>query len=275
MKRFKKCSLNFLLIILTMGWGNIIYAQTNYDTSNVEIIEAPIEDTTVDVVEKNNDYLTGQFKNIDSLEIIPIVKGITSLQDTITKLKNEEAYWYADGVNIKKPTTEKSENGFWYWLTQFFNTRWPRIIAWIIVIGIATTLIVLFIKSNGIGLFAPTSKKIDDANLGEAIGENIFEIDFEKSIEQSIHLQNYKLATRLLFLRLLKTMAEKNLIVYSPSKTNFDYLMELNSSNSFNSFAKAIRNYEYVWFGNFLVNSSQFDIIKTSFDKLYTQLTNS
>jgi hypothetical protein len=257
-------------------WCNLCFAQTNYDTTNVEIV-APVEessgDSVVAVVDTTNEYSIGQFVNIDSIEINPIAYPRKSLQDTIAKLKQEDAYWYAEGVDLVKPLESNKDGGFWYWLARLFNSSAMRIIAWVVVIGIVLTLVVLFLKNNGIGLFTAAARKIYHKEE-ETISDNIFEIDFEKNISQSIYNQNYKLATRLLFLRLLKTMTEKEVLSYSLDKTNFDYLMALHGKKIFADFASAVRNYEYVWYGNFAINAVQFEAIKTNFDKLQQEFLN-
>ena len=60
--------------------------------------------------------------------------------------------------------------------------------------------------------------------------ENIFEINFQQEIDKAVQAGNYRLAVRLLFLRLLKNLAEKNIIQYQQDRTNFDYLMQLGNS---------------------------------------------
>ena len=196
-----------------------------------------------------------------------------NLKDTISSLKKQEDYWYADGIEKEKPKeVREKRNGFFYWLDRAFSSNAFRIFSWVLIIGIVIVLIVLFLRSNGIGLFAANAKHIKTDDTETNISDNIFEIDFEAMIAKYIGAANYKLATRLLFLRLLKIMTEKNILEYAPDKTNFDYLFALAGTASFNDFASAVKNYEYVWYGNFSVNENQFNLIKTNFDKLQQQL---
>jgi len=86
--------------------------------------------------------------------------------------------------------------------------------------------------------------------------------------------QDYRLATRLLFLRLLRTMADRNIITYSIEKTNFDYLFELSGSQYFNNFSALAKGYEYVWYGNFTIQESQFAQLRQRLDDLTRQINN-
>jgi hypothetical protein len=102
--------------------------------------------------------------------------------------------------------------------------------------------------------------------------ENIFEIDFETALAGSLVAADYRLAIRLLFLRLLKIMNEKKLIEYSTDKTNFDYLFHLNGTGLFNDFSVLIRNYEYAWYGKFRLNEQQYGIIEKKFSRFQQQI---
>ena len=57
--------------------------------------------------------------------------------------------------------------------------------------------------------------------------EDIFAINYQKEIDKACSKGNYRLAIRLMFLRLLKDLSEKNIIQYTQDKTNFDYLIQL------------------------------------------------
>ena len=78
---------------------------------------------------------------------------------------------------------------------------------------------------------------------------------------------NFRLAIRLMFLRSLKNMSEKNIIRYKQDKTNFDYLVELHPTTYYNNFFKVTRSYEYSWYGQFPVSEDAYRIIRNDFDQ--------
>ncbi|HEY2722374.1 MAG TPA: hypothetical protein VGI82_11645, partial [Chitinophagaceae bacterium] len=106
-----------------------------------------------------------------------------------------------------------------------------------------------------------------------ATEENIFDINYQRQIDAAINAENYRLAIRLLFLRLLKNLSEKNIIQYKQDRTNFDYLSQLTSSGYYSDFFRLTVNYEYAWYGKFNVNRETFAIIKNDFEKFDRRLT--
>lgn len=74
------------------------------------------------------------------------------------------------------------------------------------------------------------------------------------------------MAIRLMYLRLLKNLSERNIIQYKQDRTNLDYLMQLHPTRYYNGFFRITRNYEYSWYGEFPVSNEAYGIIKKEFD---------
>jgi len=96
--------------------------------------------------------------------------------------------------------------------------------------------------------------------------EKIFDINYQIEIDKATAQNNYRLAVRLMFLRLLKSLSERNIIQYKQDKTNLDYLMQLHPTSFYKDFLRITRNYEYSWYGKFEVSDKAYDIIKGEFD---------
>src|SRR6185369_2616844 len=92
--------------------------------------------------------------------------------------------------------------------------------------------------------------------------ENIFDINYQREIEKAVNAKDYRLAVRLMFLRLLKQLSQKKIIEYEQERTNLEYLSELNATGYYNDFFRLTRNYEYVWYGKFDVSRETFGVIK-------------
>jgi hypothetical protein len=107
----------------------------------------------------------------------------------------------------------------------------------------------------------------------EISAENIFEINYQKEIEKAVNSGDYRLAIRLMFLRLLKQLSQKKIIEYKHGRTNFDYLSQLYSTGYYNDFFRLTRNYEYTWYGKFDVNPETFGIIKNEFENFDRKLS--
>jgi len=186
----------------------------------------------------------------------------------VNKIKSDDDFWYVDAVFKKQEEkTAESNNSFWEGLFKFFSNPAVKIVLWIVMIAILVSAFVMFLANNKIALFGSSGKKINLDEEKSAIPDNIFEIDFDLHVNNALKDGDYRMATRLLFLRMLKVMSQKNLLNYSIDKTNMDYLFELNGTRYFKDFAMASRNYEYVWYGNFSITLEQFGNMKNSFDK--------
>jgi len=189
--------------------------------------------------------------------------------DEVKKMKSDDDFWYADTIfkKEKEKTAESDNNSFWEAVFSFFSNRIVKIILWILMIAVLAGAFIMFLTNNKIALFGSSGKKIKQAEEKTIIPDNIFEIDFDLHVSNALKDGDYSMATRLLFLRMLKIMSQKNLLNYSSDKTNMDYLFELNGTKHFKDFATASRNYEYVWYGNFNITQEQFGNMKDSFDK--------
>jgi len=138
-------------------------------------------------------------------------------------------------------------------------------------------IVVIFLAVLGWYLFRNNiiSKKqtVFNEKREEISEENIFDIKYEREIEKAIRASDYRLATRLMFLRLLKDLSRKNIIQYKQERTNFDYLSQLYSTGYYNDFLRLARNYEYAWYGKFDISTESFSIIKNEFEKFDRRLS--
>ena len=97
--------------------------------------------------------------------------------------------------------------------------------------------------------------------------DDIHSIDFDKAIRDTIEQQNYRLALRLMYLKNLKLLSDKNLIQFRLDKTNFDYAGELRNTPFADGFTDTTMVYEYAWYGEFPVAKEQFERLAAFFYK--------
>lgn len=89
--------------------------------------------------------------------------------------------------------------------------------------------------------------------------------DISLLIQQAVDQKNYRLAVRYSYLNTLKQLENNKLIVWEQQKTNEDYIKEISSENIKNSFENLTRLYDFVWYGNFNINSTEFVQIELDF----------
>ena len=102
--------------------------------------------------------------------------------------------------------------------------------------------------------------------------DDIFAINYQKEIDKAVGMSNYRLAVRLMFLRLLRNLSDKKIIQYKQDSTNFDYMMQLRSTTIYPDFFRITRNYEYSWYGQFDIDKEKYSIIKKEFENFETKL---
>jgi hypothetical protein len=95
--------------------------------------------------------------------------------------------------------------------------------------------------------------------------EDIHSIDFNRAIQEAVDNQQYRLAIRLMYLKNIKTLSDRNLIHFKPNKTNFDYARELKPSAYFKGFEDITLVYEYAWYGEFPVERETFERLRNIF----------
>ena len=96
---------------------------------------------------------------------------------------------------------------------------------WFIIIGGFAAFLILYLYNSNVGLFRKSS--IIAAEESDSETGDIFAINYQREIDKSVASGNYRLAVRLMFLRLLKNLSDKNIIQYKQDNTNLDYLMQL------------------------------------------------
>ena len=97
-------------------------------------------------------------------------------------------------------------------------------------------------------------------------------IDFDSEITKLVEQQQYRLAIRLLYLKGIQQLREKEFIQYSKDKTNVDYLRDLNHTNFKSMFYRVTHIYNYVWYGDTDIAEDQFLRFEKSFQSLYSAI---
>jgi hypothetical protein len=97
------------------------------------------------------------------------------------------------------------------------------------------------------------------------LDENIHEMNFDSLIAEAVAKHDFRTGIRLLFLKGLKILADKNFVQWEHGKTNHDYLAELKKDELKNGFIELNYYFEYTWYGNFSVNYETFKKVQQIF----------
>ncbi|MEO8932819.1 MAG: hypothetical protein ABI295_00810 [Xanthomarina sp.] len=163
------------------------------------------------------------------------------------------------GVNLIQQLLKK----FFSWLSDIFGLDIDFIdyqtLEYIVYGLLATGALYLFVKfllqSPMSSVFKTEEKTMDAFGYME---EDIQQLDFENLIKSALNENNFRLATRYLYLKALKNLTSKNIIDWHYNKTNSDYLNEISDDGIKQLFKRISYIYDYVWYGEFSIDAQAF-----------------
>ncbi len=217
-------------------------------------------------LEGKNDNFLKKGKNAEDSLTIQSLKVPDSL---VKKMQSDDAFWYANTEIEKEKKKEDPSTDYSY--TPLTQRSWFQTLLWLIIIGGFAGFLMVYLSGSNVGLFRKPDKMIVNGE-DEMITEDIFAINYQKEIDRAAAEGNYRMAVRLMFLRLLKNMSERNIIQYKQDKTNLDYLLQLHPTRYYSHFFRLTRNYEYSWYGQFDVNEATYRSIRSDFDHFDREL---
>ena len=219
------------------------------------------------------------FAKVDSL----VVKNDNSTvvqkkfnNNNLEKYKADKDFNYEEDIN-------EENSSFFRKLFSWFGRQISRFLEWVFGVkyaqGILSSILsaipyiiaalVLFlllkfflkVNSNAIVSNAKNKSLVSISEEEEFIKNK----DILLLIQQAIEQENYRLAVRYSYLNTLKQLENNQRIVWEQQKTNEDYIKEISSQNIKNSFENLTRLYDFVWYGNFNINKTEFAQIELDF----------
>jgi hypothetical protein len=116
----------------------------------------------------------------------------------------------------------------------------------VVVIGLLA-LLWIFFRADLAGIWAAQPQKaLDDVRITEQDLENV---NFDQSIADAVARKQYRLAVRYSYLKILKMLSDRGLIVIRQDKTNRQYVRELKEPLR-THFKALTRLFDYAWYGN-------------------------
>lgn len=266
--RFQLTSRVFLFLFFFLSC-TCLYSQNDSDSIQmVQELDPDHQDEAIkpeEEDEKEQDYFLEKAEQNPDWKITSRRKLADS---TVRKMQADEDFWYANAIFEIKKKKENKNQGY----IPLGERTWFKTLIWFIIIGGFATILVLYLASSDVGLFRKKIITTSKQENEEEMPEDIFAINYQKEIDKAEMQGNYRLAVRLMFLKLLKTMSEKNVISYKQDKTNFDYLAQLHPTRYYKDFFRITRNYEYSWYGKFDVSEEAFSFIRQDVKQFEKQL---
>lgn len=145
--------------------------------------------------------------------------------------------------------------------SKIYNLR--NIVMWSLFI-IALLIALWILRKTGFVTLLKQRNKKTQFNFSE-LTEDLNSINFNERINRAEELQDFRLATRWLFLNLIFVYDQQKLIVFEPQKTNIDYSYEIKSTSKKTIFSKLCKVYDYVWYGEYKISFNDYQSIKAEF----------
>jgi len=197
-------------------------------------------------------------------------KSHTLADSLVNGLKADEDFWYAN-QSLQSKGKKKENVPNYNYNEPFYLKQWFRILVWIVIIGGFLAVLIWFLISSDVRLFRKKPSVVYSVS-DDALPEDIFSIDYENELKKSLADKNLRLSVRLMYLHVLRLLADRDLIEYKHEKTNSDYLAQLFTTGYYKEFFQLTRHFEYVWYGKFDLSETAFDAIRGEYHTLKSRL---
>lgn len=172
-------------------------------------------------------------------------------------LENPE-YNYVRGENRVLSWWDQLRNWFFDWLSDVFEENGQNDIWEFIYYAIALVIfgyaILSFLKMDARSLFS--ARKRSTRKVFAETKEDLHEKDFLSLAENALQQNDLQLSLRMYYMYVLKMLDEREVILWSPRKTNQDYLRECRLPELMPAFARLTYLFDHSWYGDFPVDRS-------------------
>jgi hypothetical protein len=240
----------------TVSIQDTVIVQTDSSASGPDSSDAAIQ---VGPAEINEDSMympvrDSAYLNAYGLREVPQSKVEKYLADRDYEYANDPAYWKKDKIqNSPGPSS-------------FWNFMGNKVIQWILLLGVIAAIIYglfLLARENNFRWFSRRSKQPQQIEPDSLLQGPV---DYDEAIRKYQAEGNYRFAIRYLFLRLIHSATDKNIIQIRDSTTNADIWRAFGQHPLASQFRYLATAYEYIYFGDFNLNKEIFDSLKNKFE---------
>ena len=202
-------------------------------------------------------------------------------REEINSLKQDPEFDY---------TEVKVEENWWTRFKRYLLLQWQRFLSWLsgdhninefvlFLFELLPYLLIAAILLFAIWLFAklnPAGSYLKDPKTAGVFLNEEEEIvqsrNINKLIEEAVAASDYRLAVRFHYLLILQKLSEAGLIDYQYSKTDEEYLAEIQAKELGRQFSQITRIYDFIWYGNFAVSAGNYPRAKKEFEQMQEQI---
>ncbi len=209
---------------------------------------------------------------------VPVNTDATLVRVTIPSNEKIKSYKNDSDFNYKTTTEPQSESlvsRIMEWIFKlldklFSNEGAAPFIRYGIIAALIIFIVLRLMNVRPQSLFYKNRQQKSNLLVREEM--EIAESDLDAMIAQEISNNNFRLATRYLYLKLLKILNNKEFIEMQIQKTNYDYYNEMRKNPLSKDFGNLSNVFEFVWYGDFAVEKEIFTKIHGDFNSIFTKL---
>ncbi len=188
----------------------------------------------------------------------------------VASMQQEKAFRYANDPSYW--TTEKVTNnndGLLVKLLLFFiNNPFMKWVMYAVLTLVILFIIYQILVVNKFFVFSGVKRRRSDEEIEQ---NDDVEGNIDEAINTAVQNGEWRMAVRHLYLKTLMVLSERNLISRHAQSTNNDYLNQMRVTTHYSDFVQLTRIYEYVWYGDVLPTSVQFEKIHTIFNQFISR----
>ncbi|NOZ34536.1 MAG: hypothetical protein GXO80_04470 [Chlorobi bacterium] len=164
----------------------------------------------------------------------------------------------------------------WFWIVLlisdlfYFLGKGGNLTAYIFYGLMLFLLVFIILKLMGLSPhhLLMKSRKIHVPDI-PVFDDDINAVNFDKIISESVSAEDYRKATRFLYIKFLKLLSENEFIEWKREKTNTDYKREMKNNKYSDEFSYLTKIYEYVWYGEFSISKKFFFSENKRFNRVF------
>jgi hypothetical protein len=135
----------------------------------------------------------------------------------------------------------------------------------LILIGILVFVLVYLL----INAYRASDREISSKQISYTSAvDNIEKADLELMLDKALEEGDYKHATRIKYLMLLRTLTVLEFIHWKKDKTNWNYIVEMRNRTGADLFVKVTQGFERVWYGDKLITKDDYYRMVPVFDQI-------
>lgn len=158
---------------------------------------------------------------------------------------------------------------------KFFEVLFSSgILTFIVIVLIVFVVLAIVMKIAKVDMKQVFAKKWKgELSKNEILASENQTIGFDTLIQDALSVGNYRPAIRYLYLRNLKSLSDKNYIIWAENKTNYSYQSEIQNKDIRDRFLATTILFDYIWYGEFPIKEADYIIVENRMNTFNNMIT--